>query len=85
MIEGQLVPSAISGRYAINDPNAGRALTQGDKVQIFLGGEWIPGGIEYAGNIYTSQGRPLEHGYYFVAKHGGSCGLCIGMRVRLAE
>ena len=78
-----LVPSTNRGRYALDDP-AGQDITAGDSIAIWLGGHWIEGRVEHAGTLYAneSSGRP-ERGYYFVARNGGMCGLCTGMRVRI--
>jgi hypothetical protein len=79
-----LVASTNRGRYALDDPE-GQDITGGDCIAIWLGGQWIEGSVEHAGKLYASEasGR-TERGYYFVASNGGVCGLCTGMRVRIA-
>ena len=78
-----LVVSTNRGRYALDDPE-GQDITGGDRIAVWLGGQWIEGSVEHAGSLYASEssGRP-ERGYYFVARNGGMCGLCTGMRVRI--
>jgi Domain of unknown function (DUF5348) len=78
-----LVASTNRGRYALDDPE-GQDITSGDRIAVWLGGQWIEGSVEHTGSLYAneSSGRP-ERGYYFVASNGGVCGLCTGMRVRL--
>jgi hypothetical protein len=78
-----LVTSTNRGRYALDNPE-GQDITGGDSMAIWLGGQWTLGSVEHAGMLYAneSSGRP-ERGYYFVARNGGMCGLCTGMRVRI--
>lgn len=88
-----LVPSMNSGRYALDDPEHGRDITSGTNLAIRLGGQWIEGSVEYAGDRYVNMG--MQHGgepprlprvldgYYFIANDGTMCGLCTGMSVRL--
>ena len=78
-----LVVSTNRGRYALDEP-AGQDITGGDSIAVWLGGHWTLGSVEHAGKLYASEasGRS-ERGYYFVARNGGVCGLCAGMRVRL--
>jgi hypothetical protein len=78
-----LVPSTNRGRYALDEPE-GQDLTSGDRMAIWLGGQWTLGSVEHAGSLYASESSGgAERGYYFVAVNGGVCGLCAGMRVRL--
>ena len=56
-------------------------------------GQWIGGRVEYGRERYPNTGmqylkneqlpRVLD-GYYFVADDGSFCGLCVGMKVRIA-
>ncbi len=68
-----LAKSSNSGRYALDSAN-GPDLSSGMHIDVWLGGRWIPGRIEYA-----------EREYYFVDSNGAYCGLTTGMKVRLAE
>jgi Domain of unknown function (DUF5348) len=78
-----LVASTNRGRYALDEPK-GQDITSGDRIAIWLAGQWTLGRVEHGGTLYASEasGR-AERGYYFVASNGGMCGLCSGMRVRL--
>lgn len=78
-----LVASSNRGRYALDDPQAGQDITSGDALAILLAGKWIEGSVERTGNIYADEhgARPVTGGYYFVARGGGICGLCAGMKV----
>ena len=78
-----LVVSTNRGRYALDDPE-GQDITAGDRIAVWLGGQWTLGSVEHAGSLYVNESsRRAERGYYFVARNGGVCGLCTGMRVRL--
>ena len=78
-----LVPSTNRGRYALSDPER-QDITGGDRMAIWLGGQWILGGVEHAGSLYANESSgQAERGYYFVASNGGVCGLCTDMRVQL--
>jgi Domain of unknown function (DUF5348) len=78
-----LVPSTNRGRYALDDPE-GQDITGGDSMAVWLGGQWIEGRVEHTGKLYASESsRRAERGYYFIARTGGVCGLCTGMKVRL--
>lgn len=68
-----VVPSSSAGRFALGT-RYGPDLTSGLHCEIWLNGFWITGTVEYA----APQG-----GYYFRAKDGSLCGLCLEMRVRL--
>jgi hypothetical protein len=87
VIEGTLVASSNSGRYAIDDPIEGHDLTAGEVIEILLGGQWIKGSIEHAPYLYAIEtiGRPAQRGYYFIASEGGVSGLCVGMKVRITK
>jgi hypothetical protein len=67
-------------RYALQEDGTPEAIvytfTTADPIQIWLGGRWIEGRIEYAGQKY---------GYYFLSKEGGFAGLMYGMRARIAR
>ncbi len=77
-----LVPSTNRGRYALNDPISGPDITSGQPLALLLGGYWIDGRVEHAGNLYESRrSGKAERGYYFIAKDGTMCGLCAGMQV----
>lgn len=97
MAEGLLFLSANHGHYAIADDEAGPdLLVDGTRIEICIGGRWIPGRVKYDPDpIYTTPGPqafaeiPLMAsrargiaGYYFVAATGEICGLCMGMQVR---
>jgi hypothetical protein len=84
-LEGTLVPSARSGSYTLDDSNEGHELTSGVSCEIHLGGHWIVGHVEHSGKVYALEmiQQPIAAGYYFVATHGGICGLCTGMQVRI--
>ncbi len=79
-----LVLSTNRGRYALNDPVSGPDVTSGQPLAMLLGGHWIKGRVEYAGNLYESRrSGQAERGYYFIAADDGTiCGLCTGMQVR---
>ena len=88
MREGTLIASTNRGRYALDDPDEFppfRDLTSGDVCEIFLGGQWVRGSIEHANMLYADEvTNRIERGYYFVASNnGGTCGLCVGMKIRL--
>lgn len=48
-------------------------------------GEVSEGSIEHKANVYAIEHGPrlVSSGYCFNARDGGSCGLCVGMKVRL--
>jgi uncharacterized protein DUF5348 len=50
-----LVPSTNAGRYALDDPVSGPDVTSGQSLAVLLGGYWIEGRVEHAGNLYTSE------------------------------
>jgi hypothetical protein len=81
-----LVPSTSRGRYALDDPVSGQDITSGQPLLILLGGHWIEGSIEHAGELYALEhaAQPVSSGYYFLANDGSVCGLCAGMKVRKA-
>lgn len=82
-MEGTLVVSSNRGRYALNHPG-GRDLTSGDALEIQLGGHWIAGHAEHCGQSYAWGYMPIpQAGYVFYAEDGSTCGLCVGMKVRL--
>jgi Domain of unknown function (DUF5348) len=82
-----LVASSTRGRYALDDPFEGHDITSGEPIAILLNGRWVDGSVEYASNTYAApyqeSSRLTLSGYYFVGLHGGVCGLCTGMKVRL--
>lgn len=81
-----LVASSTKGRYALDDSEEGHDLTSGEPVAILLGGRWVEGYIEHSRQRYTSAHIVSQHilpGYYFIARDGTICGLCVGMQVRL--
>ena len=80
-----LVPSSRRGHYALDDPQHGRDIESGDALAILLAGRWIEGDIEHKANVYAIEHGPrlVASGYCFNARDGGSCGLCVGMKVRL--
>jgi Domain of unknown function (DUF5348) len=78
-----LVPSTNRGRYALEDPVEGRDITGGDALAIQLDGRWIEGRVEHARLYAIARTGQVEQGYYFIARNGGICGLCVGMKVRL--
>lgn len=84
--------SNTSGRYALDEPG-GPTISSGQGLAILLNGVWTEGSVEHASHMYVNRGlqylgdkgpesRTLE-GYYFIGSHGGVCGLCVGMKVRL--
>jgi hypothetical protein len=76
-----LAASTIRGRYALDDPQ-GPDVTSGQPLSIWLSGQWIAGRVE--GGSYVDDGSCGPHeGYAFYADDGSTCGLCIGMKVRL--
>ena len=78
-----LVLSTNRGRYALDDPISGPDVTSGQPLAVLLGGYWIEGRVEHAGNLYVSwRSGKAERGYYFIANDGTLCGLCTGMQVR---
>jgi len=81
-----LVASSAKGRYALDDPDTGHDLTSGEPLAILLGGQWVKGHIEHSRQRYASAHLVSQHilpGYYFIARDGAICGLCVGMQVRL--
>ncbi len=92
-MEGTLVASSNSGKYAIDDPVESQDISSGTSLSIQLGGQWIDGSVEYASELYVNMGMQylgepprlprVIDGYYFIARGGGICGLCVGMKVRL--
>jgi len=81
-----LVASSTKGRYALDDPETGHDLTSGEPLAILLGGQWIEGHIEHGRQRYASAqlvSQRILPGYYFIARDGAICGLCVGMHVRL--
>ena len=56
MKEGKLVHSTNSRRYAIDDPETGAEVVQGQVCQIFLGGNWVKGSVGHSGNLYVIEG-----------------------------
>jgi Domain of unknown function (DUF5348) len=80
-----LVASSTRGRYALDDPE-GWDISIGDAIAIWLGGQWIEGGVEHTGGLYADESTDKAlRGYYFESSTGGTCGLCVGMRVKLLE
>ncbi len=79
-----LVPSTNRGRYAQDDPVSGPDVISWQPLAVLLGGHWIKGKVEHAGNLYESRrGGQAERGYYFIAADDSTvCGLCAGMQVR---
>ena len=79
-----LVPSTNAGRYALDDPISGPDVTSGQPFAVLLGGHWIKGKVEHAGNLYAGRrAGQAERGYCFIAADDGTiCGLCTGMQVR---
>ena len=49
-----LIASTNRGRYALDDP-AGHDITSGDRMAIWLGGQWIEGSVEHAGSRYANE------------------------------
>jgi hypothetical protein len=80
-----LVISSVRGRYALGDPLHGQDITSGQALAILLGGHWIEGSIEHAGDLYALEhtAQPASSGYYVLANDGSVCGLCAGMNVRM--
>ena len=80
---GYLVASSNRGRYSLDTPE-GADMTSGAPIAIWLNGQWIEGSIEHGGALYASDasGR-AERGYYFIARDGAVCGLCVGMKIKL--
>ena len=81
-----LVVSSTKGRYALDDSEEGHDLTSGEGITILLGGRWVEGHIEHSRQRYASAHMVPQHllpGYYFIARDGTICGLCVGMQVRL--
>lgn len=54
MREGLLVPSSISGRYALDHPD-GPELTGGVVIEVFIAGSFMLGRVEHATG-YNSPG-----------------------------
>ena len=55
-----LVPSTNAGRYALDDPVSGPDVTSGQPLAVLLGGHWIEGRVEHAGNLYASEREPRK-------------------------
>lgn len=89
--ERTLIASINKGRYTADHPRGiewGTDLTDGQRLAIRLGGQWIEGIVEYGTMCYCEDYHVEQHlirGYYFRADTGELCGLCIGMTVRLLE
>src|SRR5258708_7648682 len=84
--------SNTDGCYALNEPD-GPEISSGQRLAIQIGALWIEGSVEHYSEKYVNRGlrflgdkSPEERtidGYYFIARGGGICGLCLGMKVRL--
>lgn len=88
MIEGTLIASSNRGGYAIehNYRTEEMGIMSGQRVEIWLGSQWIPGVVERSSklyHIYDGIVMGLFRGYFFIAESGGMCGLCQGMKVRV--
>lgn len=90
MQQGTLVISSNLGRYAVCttgsvefDDETYPDLHAGMLIEVYLGGHWVQGSVEFAG-VYVT---PIDHvmsGYYFIARDGSMVGLCVGTKVRIA-
>lgn len=84
---GYLVASSNRGRYSLDTPE-GADITSGASIAIWLNGQWIEGRVEHSGGpdaegVYSITGVGERIGYYFIARDGAVCGLCVGMKVKL--
>ncbi len=86
-----LVPSSNDGRFAL-DFAGGQDITSGLPIAVYLGDTWIQGSVEHAPDLYPNEDVQYlvnerlprtTGGYYFIARNGGVCGLCVGMKVHL--
>lgn len=91
MQQGKLIFSSNRGRYRLcttgSVPMEGEdypELSSGTVVEVCIGRQWIKGSIEHA-PVYATQrvSGGVISGYFFIAKDGGVCGLCEGMKVRI--
>lgn len=80
-MEGTLVLSSNRACYAVGDPMHGPDLSTGRPIEIFLGGQWVPGHVDH-GARYAANAPAYVDGYCFISDSGDICGLCCGMRVR---
>lgn len=89
MKQGTLILSDNKGRYAVcatdsvgfdneNYPD----LHAGMLIEVFLGGQWVQGRVEFA-RVYVLPHDDNIGGYYFIARDGTVCGLCAGTKVRI--
>jgi hypothetical protein len=72
-MEDRILRSSTEGRWAVNNSKEGWELASGRTCEVWLGGQWIEGHVEF-NRVYG--------GYFFISHKGGYCGLCQGMRVR---
>jgi hypothetical protein len=82
-----MVSCNTDGRYALDEPD-GPEISSGQPLAIQISSVWIEGSVEYGEHRYVNPVDPNPRdrtlsGYYFLARGGGVCGLCTGMRVRL--
>lgn len=86
MTEDTLQFSSNSGRYQVGSDELAPDVTSGAACEIYLNGTWTPGHIEHA-PVYAVERHVVSKakisGYYFIARDGSVCGLCVGMRVRI--
>ena len=86
MTKNTLVLSDKPGCYTIGI--GGQDLIEGQKIEVNLGGRWIPGVIRHSKDgdhgIYASA-TGSHRGYYVVLITKESCGLYTGMVFRIAN
>jgi len=83
-IEGILTASSNGGRYQVGSTGDAPDVTNGDRLDVQIGGQWIAGSVEHGRVYLVSQEHIAARGYFFIADTDGmTCGLCIGMSVRL--
>ena len=79
MIEGRLYASTNPGNYAIGSPY-NPDLTEGQAVELLLGGHWISGSIAYSdrGSVSSTDTftntMPQDIGAYHIASDDGANG-----------
>jgi hypothetical protein len=90
MQQGTLILSDNKGRYSLCttgtvpfDDEVYPDLHAGMSVEVYLGRHWVQGSIEFGPVHVALMDNASISGYYFIARDGGVCGLCMGMKVRI--
>lgn len=57
--------------------------TNGGRISIRIGGQWVMGHVEHGGNYSTTlTPNGSTRGYTFISDAGEVCVLCVDMRVK---